>query len=149
MTFHSQIIRLHAHSSCSHCTETAYCTGLYKFAPFQDVASHFYHQFVDVGELSIFFLWKLIIQFSLPLHHRLIRSGKTSKIIESNIWTNTTISTNHSTECHVQFYWNPSSDGDCTTFLSSPFQHSTSLSVTKFFLMSNLNIPWHSLRSQG
>ncbi|KAK4810503.1 hypothetical protein QYF61_004283 [Mycteria americana] len=37
-------------------------------------------------------------------------------------------------------------DGDSTTSLGSLFQCLTTLSVKKFFLISNLNLPWHNLR---
>ena len=37
-------------------------------------------------------------------------------------------------------------DGDSTTSLGSLFQCLTTFSVNKFFLMSNLNLPWHNLR---
>ncbi|KAM7124178.1 COP9 signalosome complex subunit 5 isoform 2-T2 [Ciconia maguari] len=37
-------------------------------------------------------------------------------------------------------------DGDSTTFLGSLFQCLTTLPVKKFFLISNLNLPWHNLR---
>ncbi|XP_072708486.1 COP9 signalosome complex subunit 5 isoform X2 [Ciconia boyciana] len=36
--------------------------------------------------------------------------------------------------------------GDSTTFLGSLFQCLTTLPVKKFFLISNLNLPWHNLR---
>ncbi|KAK4810608.1 hypothetical protein QYF61_007345 [Mycteria americana] len=37
-------------------------------------------------------------------------------------------------------------DGDSTTSLGSLFQCLTTLSVKKFSLISNLNLPWHNLR---
>ncbi|KAK4824165.1 hypothetical protein QYF61_011292, partial [Mycteria americana] len=41
---------------------------------------------------------------------------------------------------------NNSRDGDVTASLGSLFQCLTTLSVKKFFLISNLNLPWHNLR---
>jgi len=41
---------------------------------------------------------------------------------------------------------NTSRDGDSTTYLGSLFQFLTALSVNKFFLISNLNLPWCNLR---
>ena len=43
-------------------------------------------------------------------------------------------------------FLNTSRDGDSTTFLDSLFQCLTILSVMKFFLIPNLNLPWHNLR---
>ena len=43
-------------------------------------------------------------------------------------------------------FLNTSRDGDSTTFLGSLFQCLTTLSVKKFFLISNLNLPWCNLR---
>ena len=43
-------------------------------------------------------------------------------------------------------FLNTSRDGNSTTSLSSLFQCLTTLSVKKFFLISNLNLPWHNLR---
>lgn len=37
-------------------------------------------------------------------------------------------------------------DGDSPTSLGSPFQSPVTPSVSRFFLMSNLILPWHSLR---
>jgi len=45
-----------------------------------------------------------------------------------------------------KWFLNTSRDGDSTTSLGSLFQCLTTLSVKKFFLISNLNLPWHSLR---
>ena len=45
-------------------------------------------------------------------------------------------------------FLNASKDGDSTTSLGSLFQCLTILSVKKFFLISNLNLPWCSLRMQ-
>ena len=41
---------------------------------------------------------------------------------------------------------NISRDSDSTTSLGSPFQHLVTLSEKKFFLTSNLKLPWHNLR---
>ncbi|KAK4829075.1 hypothetical protein QYF61_002019, partial [Mycteria americana] len=41
---------------------------------------------------------------------------------------------------------NTSRDGDSTTSLGSLLQCLTTLSVKTFFLISNLNLPWHNLR---
>ena len=41
---------------------------------------------------------------------------------------------------------NTSRDGDSTTSLGILFQCLTTQLETKFFLMFNLNIPWHNLR---
>ena len=43
-------------------------------------------------------------------------------------------------------FLNTSRDGDSTTSLRSLFQCLTTLSVKKFFLISNLNLPWCNLR---
>ena len=43
-------------------------------------------------------------------------------------------------------FFNTSRDGDSTTSLGSLFQCLTTVSVKKFFLISNLNFPWHNLR---
>lgn len=52
----------------------------------------------------------------------------------------------HGTECHVQNLLNTSSDAYSATSLGSPFQHLIIFSVNKFFLISNLSLPWHCLR---
>lgn len=44
------------------------------------------------------------------------------------------------------FYLNISRDGDTATSPGSPFWCLMTLSVKKFFLMSNINLPWCSLR---
>ena len=44
------------------------------------------------------------------------------------------------------WFLNTSREGDCATSLGSPFQCLTTLSEKKCFLISNLNLPWHSLR---
>ncbi|KAK4826742.1 hypothetical protein QYF61_010995 [Mycteria americana] len=41
---------------------------------------------------------------------------------------------------------NTSRDGDSTTFLGSLFQCLITLSLKTFFLISNLNLPWHKIR---
>lgn len=43
-------------------------------------------------------------------------------------------------------FLNASRGGDSTTSMGIPFQCLTTLSVEKFFLMSNLNHPWYSSR---
>jgi len=52
---------------------------------------------------------------------------------------------NHDPE-HIKWFLITSRDGDSTTSLGSLFQCFTTLSVKKFFLISNLNLPWHNLR---
>ena len=52
---------------------------------------------------------------------------------------------NHVPEHCIQFL-NTSRDGDSTTSLGSSLQCLTTLSVNKFFLTSNLNLPWRHLR---
>ena len=42
-------------------------------------------------------------------------------------------------------FFNISRDGDSTTSLDSLFQCLTTLSVKKFFLISNLNLPWRTI----
>ena len=41
-------------------------------------------------------------------------------------------------------FLNTSRDSDSTTYLSSLFQCLTIFLEKKFFLMSNLNLPWHN-----
>ena len=43
-------------------------------------------------------------------------------------------------------FFNTSRDGDSTTSLGSLLQCLTTLSVYKFFVISNLNLPWRNLR---
>jgi len=43
-------------------------------------------------------------------------------------------------------FLNPCTDGDSSTALGSLFQCLTTLSAKKFFLIANLNLPWHNLR---
>ena len=45
-----------------------------------------------------------------------------------------------------RWFLNTFRDGDSTTYLGSLFQCLTTLSVKKFFLISNLNLPWLNLR---
>ncbi|KAK4831211.1 hypothetical protein QYF61_016048 [Mycteria americana] len=53
---------------------------------------------------------------------------------------------NHVLKCHIYMFFNSSRDGDFTTSLDTLFQCLTTLSVKKFFLISNLNLPWCNLR---
>lgn len=71
---------------------------------------------------------------------------KTSKLIKSTLWPNTTLLTNCTVTCHITHLLSSCRDGDSTTPLGSLFQSLTTLSVKKFFLTSNLNLPWHSLK---
>ena len=45
-----------------------------------------------------------------------------------------------------KWFLNTSRDGDSTTSLGSLFQCLTTFCVKKFFLISNLNLPWLNLR---
>ena len=49
----------------------------------------------------------------------------------------------HTTSTH---FLNASKDSDSTTSKDSLFQYLTTLSEKKFFLISNLNLPWHNLK---
>ena len=70
-----------------------------------------------------------------------LRLEKTSKIIKSNHQPNTTMPTKPCPEVpYLNVFFNTSRDGDATTSLGSLFQCFTSLSVKKFFLISNLNL---------
>jgi len=72
---------------------------------------------------------------------------KTSKIIQSNCPLITSISHSFmSLSTTSKCFLNTSMDGDYTTSLGSSFQHLTTLSGKKFFLTSNLNLPWCNLR---
>jgi len=64
---------------------------------------------------------------------------KTLKIVKSNHQPITTMPCLH-------IFFNTSRDGESITSLGSLFQCFTTLSVKKFFLISNLNLPWHNLR---
>ena len=73
-------------------------------------------------------------------NHRL---EKTSKIIKSNHHPNTTMPTKPkvSRSASSASFLNTSRDGDSTTSLGSLFQCLATVSVKKFFLISNLNSP--------
>lgn len=71
-----------------------------------------------------------------------LRLEKTSNIIQSNLWPNTTVSTK-AWHWHVQLFLEHCQDS--TTSLGSPVQCLITLSGKKLFLMANLNLPWHSL----
>ncbi|KAJ7410128.1 hypothetical protein WISP_110967 [Willisornis vidua] len=49
-------------------------------------------------------------------------------------------------EYHISVKEGDLRNGDSTSFLGSLFQCPITLSMNKFFLMSNLNLPWYSLR---
>jgi len=81
---------------------------------------------------------------SLPLisqEHRIIKAGKTTAITTTNT---SPLSTSISATSPV--FLNTSKDGDSTTSLGSPFQHLTTLWEKKFFLISNLSLPWCNFR---
>ena len=76
-----------------------------------------------------------------------LRLEKTSKIITSHHQPITTMPAKPLPEVpHPQVFLNTSRDGDFTTSPGSPFQCLATLSVKKFFLISNLNLPWRNLR---
>ncbi|XP_051625283.1 uncharacterized protein LOC127461479 [Manacus candei] len=52
----------------------------------------------------------------------------------------------HGTDATSSLSLNTSRDGESTPSLGSPFQWLSTLSAKKFFLISNLNLPWHSCR---
>jgi len=71
-----------------------------------------------------------------------LRLEETSKIIESNRQPNTTMPAKPCPEVpYLHVFLNTSSDGDSTTSLGSLFQYLTTLSIKKFFLISDLNLP--------
>ena len=76
------------------------------------------------------------------------RLEKTAKTIESIHQHITARSTTKSCPRarHLHIFEKTSRDGDSTTFLGSLFRCSTTLLVKKFFLISDLNLPWHNLR---
>ena len=98
------------------------------------LASHYY----TAGEI-------LLRKMKLMLFYIIIESlrlEETSKIIKSNRQPNTTMPTKPCPEVPVSTrFLNISRDGDSTTSLGSLFQCLTILSVKKFFLVSNLNLP--------
>ena len=57
-------------------------------------------------------------------------------------WFSHTMSLNTTSQCSL----NTSGVGDSTTSLGSPLQCLTTLLEKQYFLMSNLNLPWHNLR---
>lgn len=61
----------------------------------------------------------------------------TRKVMESNLWSNTTHHLKHSTKSHIQSSLNASRDIDSTISLGSLFL--TTIFVKKFLLKSNLN----------
>ena len=73
-----------------------------------------------------------------------LRLEETSKI-KSNHQPSATVPAKPCPEVqYLRVFW--TTDGDFTTSLGSLFQCLTTLSVEKFFLISNLNLPWHNLR---
>ena len=71
-----------------------------------------------------------------------LRLEKASKIMKSNHQPNTTMPTKPCPKVsRLTWFSNTSRDGDSTPALSSLFQCLTTLSVKKFFLISNLNLP--------
>jgi len=71
----------------------------------------------------------------------------TSEIIKSNSQLNTTMPAKSRPQVpRLHSFFNTSRDGDSSTALGSLVQCLTALSVKKFFLISNLNLPWHNLR---
>lgn len=84
-------------------------------------------------------------------YHRIIYvvfpCKKTLKIVGSRHQTNSTKYINKpSPYGSYPRLLNISSDRDSTTFTDSLFQSLTTYSMKQFFLIFNLNIPWHSLR---
>lgn len=63
-----------------------------------------------------------------------------SKVIQSNLWPNTTVVTTPQHMYHIQSFFElfQGWDGDPTTSLGSLFQNLTTLSVKKFFLIVSL-----------
>ena len=71
-----------------------------------------------------------------------LRLEKSSKIIKFKRQPSTTMSAKpYPRVPYLHFFFNTSRDGDSTTSLGSLFQCFTTLSVKKFFLISNLNLP--------
>jgi len=71
-----------------------------------------------------------------------LRLEETSKIMKSNHQPNTTMTTKPCPKVpRLHVFLKTSGDGDFTTSLGSLFQCLTTLSVKKFFLISNLNLP--------
>ena len=80
-----------------------------------------------------------------------LRLENTIKIMKSNhdltiLPNSNSPQLNHIPEHHIQTVFKHIRDGDSTTSLGSLFQCLTTLSVKKFFLISNLNLPWCNLR---
>lgn len=67
---------------------------------------------------------------------------KPSEIIESSLWPNTSVSYTLALSATAVLSLNIPKDGDSISSLGSAFQCLTTLSVKKFFIMSNLNLPW-------
>lgn len=71
---------------------------------------------------------------------------KTCEIIKSNLWLNTTMPKKPACKVPCLLFLNTSRDSDSTTSLESIFQCLATLSMRKFFLISNKNLPWLNLR---
>lgn len=61
----------------------------------------------------------------VSLHQRIIKIGKTAKIIKSNHWPITTTPLNHVTQWDIALFLDTSWDGDPTTSLGALFQYLT------------------------
>ena len=76
-----------------------------------------------------------------------LRLEKTSKIIKSNHQPNTTVPTKPCPELpHLYIFRTPPRMATPSLPWAGLFQCLTTLSVKKFFLISNLKLPWHNLR---
>jgi len=96
--------------------------------------------------------WKCVFPPTSPTLHGLwgeTTEGwkKTSKIFKYNHPPNTAMSAKPYPKVpHLHVFFNTSRDHDSTTSLASLFQCLNTLPIKKFFLISNLNLPWHNLR---
>ena len=81
-------------------------------------------------------------------NHRIVGWKRPLRSSSPTVHPTTPCLLNHNIlKCHIyMFFWNTSRDRDSTTPLGSRFQCLTTLSVEKFFLISNLNLPWHNLK---
>jgi len=114
-----------SYSPC-HCDSTGFITSLMRFF-FSGIEGYIF--ICNTFHVVLFESW----------NHRL---EKTSKIIKSNYPpTNTMPAKPYPEAPHLHVFLNTSRDGDSTTSLGSLFQCLTTLSVKKFFLISNLNLP--------
>ena len=84
--------------------------------------------------------------------HRIIESlrlEKTHRITQSNhsFALHQWFSLNHVPQHNIQtLFEHLHRVGDSTASLGSPYQCLTTLSEKQYFLMSSLNLPWHSLK---